>query len=506
MSVSMEDRLKRRKLDALKRGIHRVTGEEALAAATHVVGIGKAGIGVITEMLRALEPGSPKFQALAVDIGEQDLSELRSLAATIPAERAGITILAMPVPSRDGLLTTLRRYPEYLTLEYPIYQANKNQPPWLDDNVAMPKSGSHVRRAVAKAIYGQSYYSGSRTLERTLRAFANAIDASGAQAVVVVVFGLGGGTGSGIAVDLSRHLSNGLFGRRVLVAGVGIAPCDGDPPDHAGGNLFPVLNELDCLDDDTKNRGIVSPCGELFRNPFTAGLILVPQQPAWDATHDLGLTQQRGNKEIASLLTIRGGANLWELLRLLNWVAAPSTQHSAARTPWGANWIHILGFADAHGKPIAIGQDLPEKLGLLPSYKPEFIEMRLANAEAEAAPFLADALQQALSPDVPPQVVGSGRTGSVQFILPCVSKLDLRLFYDARTAYDRKTLPDKILDHSLMLERGIVLCEPSTRLQGMAGASLFGSDGWTTVPLADLRGGEASSLLFDGKAQLQPAL
>ncbi len=66
----MEERLKRRKLDALKRGVHRATGGEALPVATHVVGIGKAGAGAIVEMLRRLKPGAPKFTALAVDIGD----------------------------------------------------------------------------------------------------------------------------------------------------------------------------------------------------------------------------------------------------------------------------------------------------------------------------------------------------------------------------------------------------------------------------------------------------
>ena len=33
-----------------------------------------------------------------------------------------------------------------------------------------------------------------------------------------------------------------------------------------------------------------------------------------------------------------------------------------------------------------------------------------------------------------------------------------------------------------------MLSEPSTQLDGMAGASLFGGSGWVAVPLAALRG------------------
>lgn len=221
-------------------------------------------------------------------------------------------------------------------------------------------------------------------LERALRAFAAGVDAERSQAVVAIVFGMGGGTGSGIAVDLARHLSNRIFGRRVLVAGIGIAPCDGDPQQQTGASMFPLVNELECLADEHKNGGVVASCGELFRNPFTAGFIMVPQQHVWQATQSLAETQRRGNQETAALLTGRSGTNLWELLRLLNWVAAPSTQHSAARTPWGPKWIHVLGYADTAG-PVAIGPDLMVQLGLLPGYVPEYVEMQAVEKLGDAA-------------------------------------------------------------------------------------------------------------------------
>ncbi|MBV9750024.1 MAG: hypothetical protein JO157_14535, partial [Acetobacteraceae bacterium] len=283
----MEVRLKRRKLDALKRGVHRASSDEALPIATHVVGIGKAGAGAITEILRNLEPSAPRITALAIDVGDQDLAELRSLAGTLPPERAEVTTVALDVPPREDLLDALHRYREFLTLEYPLYRWHSNDSSWLPPTIELPEAGGHVERAVAKATYGYAYYSGPRALERALRRFAVGIEETRAQAVVAVVFGLGGGTGSGIAVDLARHLSAGLFGRRVLVAGIGIAPCEGDEPVHRGGRLFAVLNELDCLGDEGKNRGVVLSCGDLYKNPFTAGFLLVPQQHVWAATKSL---------------------------------------------------------------------------------------------------------------------------------------------------------------------------------------------------------------------------
>jgi hypothetical protein len=482
MSLSMEDRLKRRKLDALKRGVHRITGGETLPMTTHVIGIGKSGADAIAEILQTREPGAPRITALAIDIGDQDLRPLRKLAESIPSDQAEITIISLDVPRLDDLLATLGQYGEFLRLEYPQYRWGPTPPPWLDDDTALPASGSHFPRAVAKAIYGHAYYQAPRPLERALRAFAAGVDANRSQAVVAIIFGLGGGTGSGIAVDLARHLSNGLFGRRVLVAGIGIAPCALDPSDHTGGHLFSVINELDVLGDEAKNKSVTISCGELFRNPFTAGFILVPQQHIVE--NSLAATHRWIDRQIATLVNGRGGANLWELLRLLNWVAAPSTQHSAARTPWGAQWIHMLASVDVAG---AFATDLRERLGLLPGYSAEFIELRVPAVDAVAAD-LAAAIDAAFHPDVPPQIVDGSREGTAQFILPRIGKNDLALFHNARAAYQGQSPDERRLVHAMLLDQGVLLCEPSTKLEGMAGASLQGSDSWIAVPLAAVWG------------------
>jgi hypothetical protein len=187
--------------------------------------------------------------------------------------------------------------------------------------------------------------------------------------------------------------------------------------------------------------------------------------------------------------------NFLETLRMLNWVAAPSTQHSAARTPWGAHWIHVLGFADTEGGALTVGPDFKTQLGLSRSYAPEFIEIRVA--EPGASEPTADKIARAFSPDVPPQVTAGGRPGSVQFILPCVEKRDLTLFVRARAAYAGQTRAERVLDHALLLEQGIVICEPSTCLVGMAGASIGGGERWIAVPLDQIWG--------DGPGPHEPA-
>ena len=482
----MEEKLKRRKLEALKRGVHRVPIGELLPVSTHVVGIGRSGIEAIAELLRSLPPDGAAFYALAIDIGDQHLAALQSQATSLPPGRAEVTIVALDPPEPQHLAAALEQYPDFLKLEYPFHVWGTSYEPWLTA-AEVPASGSSIRRAVAKAVYGAAYYAGPRTLEQALRSFAAAVEAvqGQTQAVVPIVFGLGDSVGSGMAPDLARHLSTKMFGRRVLVAGIGIAPCDGDPAECQGGQLFAVMNELDCLNDEAKNQGVVASCGELFRNPFTAGFILVPTQHVWAATRDLAMTHERANQEIAALLTSKGGASLWETLRLLNWVAAPSTQHSAARTPWGAKWVHVLGYADTAGP---VGAD-PAAMGLLPGYKPEFIEARVADITgADAA---AAAINAAFDPDLPAQLVDGGRAGSVQFVLPSLGKTDLGFFFEARDAYDTEPADQRLLDHAMLLEQGVLISEPSTRLAGMAGASVGSSACWIAVPLDELRGGDA---------------
>ena len=67
-------------------------------------------------------------------------------------------------------------------------------------------------------------------------------------------------------------------------------------------------------------------------------------------------------------------------------------------------------------------------------------------------------------------------------------RFELDLFFSARDAYDSETEDKRLSNHSMLLEQGVVLSEPSTRLHGMAGAGIHGGDGWIAVPFDDLRG------------------
>jgi Tubulin like len=496
-------RIKKR-LEALKRGaVHRVKDSEPMPSAVHVVGIGKAGTEFITQMIKQapddwLADSRQRFTALAVDIGDQHFQPLQDEVASWDSQQVQVRTCSLPVPSRDELFSSLRRYREYLKLEYPRYYWNPNYEPWLPNTIDIPQAGEHFPRAIAKAIYGKAYYEGDRVLDQELELFTNSVDATTCQSIVCIVFGLGGGTSSGIVMDLARHLSNVKFGRRALVLGIGIAPCAGDPEYHQDGSLFPTLNELDCMLDQDKNQGVVQVWGDLYRNPFTAGFLLVPQKSTWEETGDLTATQQQIDRELASFLTRDQGLEIYETLRLLNWVGAPPTQHMAARSQYGARWAHIFGFTTLESN----NDNLPDRLGIKAStFHPDFFEIRASTpptAELRAKlTDLASKMNYSFAPILEPEIAKSFREGSLssassapylQFVIPGATKTALDIFYEARLAYDQQTWDEKLLQHSWLLELGVMLSEPAIRFEGMAGECLWGCACWVVVPYNAIRG------------------
>lgn len=493
----------RKRLEALKRGgVHRVKDKEPMPSAVHVVGVGKAGADFIAQMIQQapddfLADSRTRFTALAVDIGDQNLLQVQELAEALPSDRAQVKTLALEVPSRDELFGSLRRYREYLKLEYPRYYWNPNYEPWLPDTIEIPKAGEHFPRAIAKAIYGKAYYEGDRPMEQALEAFADSVDAATCQSIVCVVFALGDGTGSGIVVDLARHLSNVKFGRRALVLGIGIAPCEGDPACERDGSLFPTLNELDCMLDQDKNQGVIQVWGDLYRNPFTAGFLMVSQKSVWQETGDLATTQQKVSGQLISFLTRNQGLDVYETLRLLNWVGAPPSQHMAARSQYGARWAHLFGFTSFESSV----DDLPSKLGVMAgTFNPDFFEIRVSAPEGadlgEKLADLASKMTKSFSPILEPEIIHSpgGSETYVQFVIPGARKTNLDIFYEARLAYDDQTWDEKLLQHSWLLELGVMLSEPAIRFEGMAGECLWGCACWVVVPYSDIRGEDLEGL------------
>lgn len=484
-SVSAEERMRQRKLNSLKAGVHRIVDTKMLVGGVHVIGIGGAGTRVVERFLSEIPedfletPGS-RFTALAVDIGDDDLGRVKQFAGKFDDNRSQIETISLEKPDQEGLAETLSKYDEFLKLEWPFYISNLDSKLWLNGITVCRDSDGSYSRALAKAAYGRAYYDGERPMQKALKRFAKSVEKTGDMSVVCVVFGVAGGTGSGIAIDLARHLSNGIFGRSILVVGIGILPHQ----DEVGielGNIHTALADLDVLCDENKNAGVTVSCGDQYKNPFTAGFLAV-QQLSWESKNRSFEIVDRG---LANLLSDRKGANLWETLRLLNWVAAPAAQHPAARTPWGSRWIHMMAFGDEKA-PIS-DLDIRDGFGIADDCIPEVIEIRSScDIENDVLEDWARVLDRSFSPQLPTQNAKDGDAGFISFLLPRLNRRDLVISKDALETYRLNPFEKRRAMNSFLLEQGLILCEPSSKLEGMAGASIGSGNQWISVPLKEV--------------------
>ncbi|WP_214367236.1 hypothetical protein [Pseudonocardia sp. H11422] len=474
------------RIEALsKEGVHRA-GEHEGPFSLHVLGLGGTGAAIITELLKDAPEG---FTALAVDIGDADLAPVRAAAGALPA--GAVQTVALPIPTREELLTSLNRWREFLKMEYPRYYWNPNYEPWLPGDLELPAEGARFPRAVAKAIYGAEYYQ-NREITAALDTFAAGILAGDRTPLVVVPFALGGGVGSGIVVEIARHLSTIKLGRRPWVVGIGVLPSSADAPEVADGSFFPAINELDCMIDTEKNNGVMAVWGDLYKNPFTGGFFAVPQDDVQAFTGDLAATHAYLDSGIAKFLSADGGKHLYETLKALNWLAVPGDQwHPAIRGQQSDRWVNVLTTRrlDDAGSLAS--------LGLNKGLRTEYAEARVfapAKDGKKAGEAVAKAIGDVATTAVEPVVLPiDSDAGFVSVLLPRASKLDLSLFVPSRDTYDTLEWDDKLLMHSWLLDLGVMLCEPSIRFDGMGGECIWGCACWVVVPHAAIRGEEITS-------------
>lgn len=242
----------------------------------HVVGIGRSGAGYVDGLIRTgevedlLRNPRARVAALIIDVGGDDLIQAEDYADAlrermeehgIPGERFHFQSVALDVPDGDKLT------------------APSGGKSWLPKDVKLPKAGEHLPRAVAKAIYANAYHSEPGVLDEALSNFAAHVKQTELPSRVMVCFNLAGGTGSGMAVDLSRHLANDKLGGEVPVIGVGQMPHSGDGDTPA--SLYASLNEIACMTDDAKNAEATKGGGEGDGNPFTGGFFVVNTEHSW---------------------------------------------------------------------------------------------------------------------------------------------------------------------------------------------------------------------------------
>ncbi|MBI4333390.1 MAG: hypothetical protein HY673_19160 [Chloroflexi bacterium] len=261
--------------------------------APQFVGMGGTGADVLTSIIRNRKLIMPllrveglKVTFLALDVANSQidaliaaynelLEELKQL--NIPRDRIFLTAKSVKFSRPEAMFDFIRAFPDYLTREDVRFPNGFK--PWLSSAIEIPDLAGGVgrKRALAKGIYTQNYYM-LGAIREPLDGFMEHMVGSTIQPAIFIVWGLGGGSGSSIAMEFSRQLRQRI-GRGTPVLGFCVAPCPGDDPPARGPSAFASLVELDYLIDKTKNDNIIATYGKFYENPFST-FFMIPLGPA----------------------------------------------------------------------------------------------------------------------------------------------------------------------------------------------------------------------------------
>ena len=278
-----------------------------------MIGLGSAGTNIVEAFLLnkktvdLLKNDITRLSLLAIDIADPEIRALQEsyekmtkamIKAGIPNERLRLTAQAVKFPTAEAMFDFInQKYNEYLVKE----GANLDFHPWLNSTMAIPPmaGGAGRRRALAKAIYALNYYQLG-----IIRSFINSFKEQALSSIitptVIVVYGLGGGTGSGVFFDFTRHLRK-VLGSGVPIIAFVIAPCSGDDPPAKGCSAFVAMNELSLILNKDYNEYVVKNYGELYRNPLNA-LIYLPLLPAYTKVGNIVSARREMDDMIVEML------------------------------------------------------------------------------------------------------------------------------------------------------------------------------------------------------------
>ena len=291
-----------------------------------MIGLGSAGTNIVESFLKnhktmeLLENDLTRMSLLAIDIADPEIRSLLEtdekmqkalIRAGIPKERLRVVAQSVKFPTAEAMFDFInQKYNEYLIgegakLEHFI--------PWLQSTMAIPPmaGGAGRRRALAKAIYALNYYQ-LGIIRNCINVFKEQALSSIVTPTVVLIYGLGGGTGSGIFFDFARHLRK-VLGSGVAIIAFVITPCGGDDPPAKGCSSFTAINELTLLLNKDYNQYVTQEFGELYRNPLNA-LIYLPLLPAFSKVGNIITARKEMDDMVVDMLYVLMDFDLADLM------------------------------------------------------------------------------------------------------------------------------------------------------------------------------------------------
>lgn len=269
-------------------------------SAIQLVGLGGAGVNIVEafisnrrELIPLLKKEGIRISCLAIDVADHDIQSLEQSARTlsddlrqhgIPSDKLSLVAKSVKFPTPESMFDFINKYPEYLQREG--VKPPKEYHPWLASSMDIPPLAGGVgrRRALSKAIYGLNYHH-LRLLDNYMDNFKEHLFTSTIQPVVFVIYGLGGGSGSGMVLDFTRHLRKKI-GSGIPIIGLCVLPCTGDDPPAKGTSAYAALLETGLVVDKRTNAKVIQRFGHTYENPFSAFLVM-PLGPAYSKTASL---------------------------------------------------------------------------------------------------------------------------------------------------------------------------------------------------------------------------
>ena len=292
----------------------------------HLIGLGSAGTNIVEAFLNSkktsqlLENDITRLSLLAIDIAD---SEIRSLQeshekaqmamakAGIPKERLRLIAQSVKFPTAEAMYDFInQKYNEYLLSEGAKLE---NFNPWLLSTVAIPPmaGGAGRRRALAKAIYALNYYQ-LGIIKNFINTFKEQALSSIVTPTVIIAYGLGGGTGSGVFFEFARHLRK-VLGSGVPIIGLVVTPCGGDDPPAKGCSAFVAMNELSLLLNKDYNEQVCKIYGDYYKNPLNA-MIYLPLLPAYSKVGNIISARREMDEMVVDMLYTLMDFDLADLL------------------------------------------------------------------------------------------------------------------------------------------------------------------------------------------------
>jgi hypothetical protein len=292
----------------------------------HLIGLGSAGTNIVETFLSSektmelLRNDITRLSLLAIDIADPEIRSLLEadekvvkamVKAGIPRERMRLVAQSVKFPTAEAMFDFInQKYNEYLVGEGAKLEKFI---PWLHSTMAIPPmaGGAGRRRALAKAIYALNYYQ-LGIIRNCINAFKEQALSSIITPTVVLVYGLGGGTGSGVFFDFARHLRK-VLGSGVPIIAFVVAPCGGDDPPAKGCSAFVALNELELLTNKEYNEFVIGEYGDYYRNPLNA-LIYLPLLPAYTKAGNIVTARAEMDKMFVDMMYVLMDFDLADLM------------------------------------------------------------------------------------------------------------------------------------------------------------------------------------------------